>query len=226
MSRPAAQDAGPTPRHPGIARFCVGLTGGIGCGKSTVASSFAELGAAVVDTDAIAHQLTAPHGAAMAAIAAQFGADFITADGALDRARMRAHVFGDGSEAQRAAGAGRKTQLEAILHPLIRSETVRIAAATDGAYVMLVVPLLLESSIWQVDRILAIDCSEALQIERVMARSGLSAGQVQAIMAHQVSRAERRARADDIIENNGNLAALLPQIAQLHDLYLEFAKAR
>lgn len=201
----------------GVTPFSIGLTGGIGSGKTTVADLFGERGAALIDTDAIAHQLTTPGGAAIDAIRAAFGDDFIGADGAMDRARMRAHVFAD---------AGARKRLEAVLHPLIRSETARAAQAARGDYLIFVVPLLVESQPWRTrtSRILVVDCSEEVQIARVMQRNGMTRTQVEAIMTAQATRAERLAAADDIIENNGDTAALLPQIERLHALYLAMAK--
>jgi dephospho-CoA kinase len=175
----------------------IGLTGGIGSGKSTVAAQLAGLGAAVVDTDAISRSLTLPGGAAIAAIAAGFGADYIDAQGALDRARMRTLAFADASARQR---------LEAILHPLIRAETARQAAtAASSAAIVFDVPLLVESGRWreQVDRILVVDCSEAVQVQRVIARSGWAEDAVRAVMAQQASRAARRACADAVVFNDG-----------------------
>lgn len=199
--------------------FSIGLTGGIGSGKTTVADRFGELGAAIIDTDAIAHQLSAPGGAAIAALRTEFGDAFITAEGAMDRAKMRAHVFAD--------GAARK-RLEAILHPLIRSQTASAAqaAAAHAPYLIFVVPLLVESQQWRqrTSRILVIDCSEEVQIARVMQRNAMLRAQVEAIMAAQATRAERLAAADDVIENNLDTAALQPQIAALHARYLALAK--
>ena len=194
-------------------KFSVGLTGGIGCGKSTVADLFAGLGASIVDTDAIAHSLTAPHGAAMPAIVAEFGLDFATPDGALDRARMRSLVFSD---------AGARGRLEAILHPRIRDATAAAALIATGPYVIYAVPLLIESGAWRerVARVLAVDCSEDTQVARVMQRSGLSADQVRAIMATQVTRTRRLAAADDVIDNDDGLETLLPQVTRLHERYL------
>jgi len=194
-------------------RFSVGLTGGIGCGKSTVADLFAARGASLVDTDVIAHQLTAPGGAAMPALLREFGDAFATPDGAMDRARMRDLVFAD---------PGARTRLEAILHPMIRTATVAAAEAATGYYVIYVVPLLVESGNWRtrVQRILAIDCQEATQIARVMARSNLAEAQVKAIMAAQASRQQRLDAADDVIDNDGGLDALVPQVARLHRFYL------
>ncbi|MGI4845004.1 MAG: dephospho-CoA kinase [Janthinobacterium lividum] len=197
--------------------FSVGLTGGIGCGKSTVADMFAALGASVIDTDQIAHALTAPHGAAMPALLAEFGTAFATPEGALDRAKMRALVFSD---------ATARARLEAILHPRIRDATAAAASIATGDYVIFVVPLLIESGTWRerVTRVLAIDCPEELQVARVMARSGITEAQVRAIMAAQVTREQRRAAADDIILNDDGLDALRPQVEILHAMYLSQSK--
>jgi dephospho-CoA kinase len=197
--------------------FSIGLTGGIGSGKSLVADMFAALGATLIDTDQIAHQLTAPGGLAMPAIAEQFGPDFIAANGAMDRTRMRAAVFSD---------AAVKRRLEAILHPLIRIETERAAAAAQGAYRIFVVPLLVESGKWKerVSRVLVVDCPEKLQISRVVARNGLAEDQVRAIMAAQASRQARLDAADDVIVNDAGIAQLTPQVEQLHALYCEMAR--
>ena len=175
----------------------VGLTGGIGSGKSTVCRMLRDLGAWIVDTDAIAHRLTAPGGRAIPAIAAQFGAEVIAGNGAMDRARMRERVFAD--PAQRRA-------LEAILHPMIGEDTrAEAAAAPDGAIVVFDVPLLVESGRWrdQVDRILVVDCPVETQIARVMQRNGWTADAVQRIIDQQASRAQRLAVADDVIVNDG-----------------------
>lgn len=199
------------------AAFSVGLTGGIGSGKSLVADLFAERGAAIVDTDLIAHQLTMPHGVAIAAIRDAFGADFLTPDGAMDRLKMRQLVFADGNARKR---------LEAILHPLIQSECERAAAMASGDYLMFVVPLLVESGRWQrrVTRVLVVDCPEALQIERVIRRNGMSAAQVRAIMATQASRSARLGAANDVVINDADVAALIPQVDRLHAAYLAQAK--
>ncbi|MFZ5508904.1 MAG: dephospho-CoA kinase [Pseudomonadota bacterium] len=197
--------------------YIVGLTGGIGSGKSAAAERFAELGAAVVDTDAVAHELTRPGGAAMEPIRAAFGETVITPEGALDRGAMRRLVFRD---------AEAKGRLEAILHPMIRAETDRRARAalTAGApYIVLVVPLLVESGSYRrrVNRVAVVDCDEQTQVRRVVARSGLTPEEVRAIMATQVSRAQRLAAADDVIDNEGDLAALRAQVDALHRKYLE-----
>ncbi len=180
----------------GPAALRIGLTGGIGSGKSTVAAALAALGASVIDTDAIARSLTQPGGAAIAAITAQFGAAFVDASGALDRSRMRELAFADPAARQR---------LEAILHPLIRAETARQADAAQGTAIVFDVPLLIESGRWreQVDRVLVVDCREATQVERVMARSGWTREAVQAVLAQQASRRSRRAGADAVIHNDG-----------------------
>jgi dephospho-CoA kinase len=196
----------------------VGLTGGIGSGKSAVADLFAAQGARIIDADVIAHALTAPQGAAMPAIRAAFGAAMVTPQGALDRAAMRARVFAKPQERQR---------LEAILHPLIRAETDRQIAASVGLapYVMLVIPLLVESGTYRgrVNRVAVVDCPEATQISRVMARNGLSQQEVERIMQTQATRDQRLAVADDVIDNGGGLAALAPQVDRLHTKYLELA---
>ncbi|MFZ2628098.1 MAG: dephospho-CoA kinase [Rugosibacter sp.] len=198
--------------------YIVGLTGGIGSGKSAVADLFAAQGARIIDADVIAHTLTAPQGAAMPAIRAAFGAAMITAEGALDRAAMRARVFAEPQERQR---------LEAILHPLIRAETDRQVAASLGLapYAVLVIPLLVESGTYRgrVDRIAVVDCPEATQISRVMARNGLPRQEIERIMQTQATRAQRLAVADDLIDNGGGLAALAPQVLRLHRKYLELA---
>jgi dephospho-CoA kinase len=191
----------------------IGLTGGIGCGKTTIANMFSALGATVVDTDLIAHSMTVPGGPAMPAIRAAFGAAYVAADGSLDRAAMRALVFSDPAA---------KLRLEAILHPLIRAAADAEGAAATGPYVIYVVPLLIESGNWRgrVARVLAVDCPEEMQVARVMARNGLQESQVKAIMTAQVSRQQRLAAADDVITNDDGIAALAPQVEALHANYL------
>lgn len=191
----------------------VGLTGGIGSGKSAAADEFARLGAVVVDTDVIARELTQSGGKATPLIADTFGKEFIAPDGDMDRAKMREHVFSD--------PAARKT-LEGLLHPLIRDEANRRIAAAQGPYVIYVVPLLVESGEQRrrVDRVLVVDCPESVQIERVRRRSGLSEAQVKSIIAAQASRSERLAAADDIIDNSGTLETMRAQVRELHESYL------
>lgn len=195
----------------------VGLTGGIGSGKSAAADEFARLGAAVVDADVIAHRLTGPGGAALPAIQRLFGEGFVLPSGAMDRKRMRERVFAD--------AAARKS-LEGVLHPMIRDESERQIAAASGPYVLHVVPLLVESGDYRrrVDRVLVVDCPEATQIARVRARSGLSADEAQAIVLSQTSRAERVAAADDVIDNSGTLEDLRKQVAALHARYAAMAQ--
>jgi dephospho-CoA kinase len=198
--------------------YIVGLTGGIGSGKSAAAQAFGELGAAVIDTDAIAHELTAPGGAAIAPIRAAFGADYITTEGALARPRMRELVFAD---------SARKRLLETILHPLIRERSNERVLAARSPYVILMVPLLVESGDYRrrCQRILVVDCPEELQVERVMARSGIAAEQVRAIMATQATRAARLAAADDVIDNSRDQAQLRREVEALHQRYLQLAAA-
>lgn len=198
--------------------YCVGLTGGIGCGKTTVARLFAELGVGVVDTDEIARELTGANGAAMDAIRAAFGREFITPDGALDRAVMRRLVFAD---------AAARARLERILHPLIRTRAMTAVAKIDAPYALLVVPLLLETQGYRelVQRVLVVDCDERLQVARTMARSHLTEHEVRAIMANQLARAERLRGADDVIVNDGDLDSLRAQVGKLHCTYLELARA-
>ena len=198
--------------------FVVGLTGGIGSGKSAAAAEFGRLGAAVVDTDAIAHELTEAGGTAIPEIRRVFGPAAIDASGAMDRGKMRARVFAD---------PGAKKALEALLHPLIREQSQQRIAAARAPYVIHVVPLLVESPGYRsrVDRVLVIDAPEALQVERVRGRSGLSEAEVRAIVAAQATRAQRLAAADDVIENRGTIEALREQVAALHRKYLEYSQA-
>ena len=199
--------------------FAVGLTGGIGSGKSTVADLFAAHGVPLVDTDLIAHRITAPHGIAMPQIAAEFGDSFVAADGSLDRARMRTLVFSDD---------GARRRLEGITHPLIRAETEREQREAQGPYVIVVVPLLVESGSWKtrVNRVLTVDCSVETQISRVMSRNGFSREQVLAIIARQATREARLVAADDIIDNdNAPLKSLKAQVDAQHRVYLSLAGA-
>ncbi|MBP0118719.1 MAG: dephospho-CoA kinase [Candidatus Nitrotoga sp.] len=195
----------------------VGLTGGIGSGKNTVAALFKELGVAVIDSDVISHHITQPAGAAIDTIRKTFGEMYITADGALDRALMRQLVFSD-SAARR--------QLEAILHPLIHAQLLAHAEINNvsGAqhpYLILVIPLLFESPNYRqlVQRTLVVDCTEEAQIARTMQRSHLDEKIVRAIMASQVTRTERLRHADNVIQNNGDLNTLRQQVDQLHQHY-------
>lgn len=198
--------------------FVVGLTGGIGSGKSAAATRFAEHGARVVDTDAIAHELTMSGGEAITELRAAFGDDVIDATGALDRTRMRAMAFSDPQV---------RKQLESILHPLIRRESVRQCHMGSSPYVVLAVPLLIESGHWRnrCARICVVDCPESQQIARVMARNHIDEAQVRAILSAQTSRANRLAAADDILDNSGDLTALYRQVDALHERYLTLSHA-
>jgi len=206
------RDADPSARAP----LLIALTGGIASGKSAVATLFAELGVPVLDTDQIARDVVEPGTPALAQVVATFGADVLDPQGRLDRARMRERVFAD---------AAAKKALEALLHPMILEESRRRIEAAQGPYVVHVVPLLVESAGYRgrVDRVLVVDCPEALQIERVRARSALPQAEVRAIMASQATRAERLAAADDVIDNSGTLDALRGQVAALHRRYLEYS---
>ncbi len=196
-------------------KFVVGLTGGIGSGKSAAAEEFGRLGATVVDTDAIAHELTAPGGAALAEIQKLFGGGFIGDNGAMDRRKMREHVF--------ANPAARRT-LEGVLHPMIREESEHRIADAAGPYVVHVIPLLVESGQYgrRVDRVLVVDAPEEQQVARVRKR-GLLEDEVRAIIRSQVARSERLKAAHDVIDNSGSLEALRKQVGALHEKYLQFA---
>lgn len=197
----------------------VGLTGGIGSGKTAVSDAFAALGIQVVDTDLIAHELTASGAEGTRQLQQVFGDSVVDDEGRLNRRLMRERVFADEHARQR---------LEAVLHPLIRSEAARQLQAASGPYAVLVVPLLAESAHFQAlcDRILVVDCAEAVQLERVMQRSGLPRGEVEAIMAAQVPRLTRLALADDVLDNSGGRDALQARVLALHQQYLTLADLR
>jgi dephospho-CoA kinase len=197
-------------------KLVVGVTGGIGSGKTTAVNLFEKLGASVVDTDAIAHALTQPGGAAIPAISEHFGTAYVQPDGGLDRGAMRARVFSDPAA---------RRELEGILHPMIQERSKAQVEAASGPYVLLVVPLLVEGGSYRstVDRVLVIDCDEAQQVERVRRRSGLSEGQVRAIMATQATRAQRLQAADDVIHNDAGESELAERVRALHARYLSLA---
>jgi dephospho-CoA kinase len=197
--------------------YRVGLTGGIGSGKSTAASLFAELGVPVIDTDTISHQITQPGGAAIPFILAEFGEDYIDATGALNRAKMRQLVFFDDIA---------KHRLEKILHPLILAQTRSQAFSSPAPYVLLVIPLLFETSDYQdwLHLTVTVDCSEETQLARATQRQGLNEQTVRAIMSQQLSRSQRLQLADDVINNDGTLAELRKQIEHLHRHYLVLAQ--
>jgi dephospho-CoA kinase len=191
----------------------VGLTGGIGSGKTTVARRLGALGATVIDTDEIARELTGPGGPAMEKLRAEFGGRFLGADGALDRAAMRALAFEDPSA---------RARLEAILHPAIRARSDELLARATGPYAVMVVPLLFETGGHRrrSSRTLVVDCPEALQVERVAARPGLTEAEARRIMDAQWPRWRRLQLADDVIWNGGEEGALGPQCERLHRFYL------
>lgn len=200
-------------------RLRIGLTGGIGSGKSAVASMLQEWGAAVIDADAIAHELTAPGGDAIEAIRAEFGDASIDGDGALDRSRMRELVFADATQ---------RSRLESVLHPRIGARLTQLAQTLPGPYVVLVVPLLVESlQRWRdrVDRIVVVDCSPEQQLRRVVQRSGLTPEQVERILRAQATREQRLAAADDVIDNSADLQALRPRVLELHRRALAAARS-
>jgi dephospho-CoA kinase len=196
--------------------FVVGLTGGIGSGKSAVANAFASLGVEIVDADLLAHRVSAPGQPGYAAIREAFPDVALTSGGEIDRARLRSRVFADPAA---------RVRLEAALHPLIAAAAKREIAAWRGPYGVTVVPLLLERGklASAVDRILVVDCPEDAQVSRVVARSGMTPAEVRAIMATQASRKARLAAADDVIDNAGPPEAILPQVAGLDARYRKFA---
>lgn len=196
--------------------FAVALTGGIGSGKSAAARLFAELGADVIDTDTIAHHLTVPNAPALNEISSQLGAKYIQPDGSLDRAKLRQRIFADRNA---------KVKLEAILHPLIRQQVAIQLAASRASYALIVVPLLIESGAYRdlSRRVLVVDCNEEIQVARTMARSGLAEEQVRAIIVNQATRQQRLNHADDVIDNNGDLAELERQTLAMHEKYLGMA---
>lgn len=202
-----------------MGKLVVGLTGGIGSGKTTVAKLFETLGAGLVDTDEIAHELTRAGQPAVEQIRRQFGPEYVDAEEGLQRSRMRALVFAD---------AQARARLEAILHPLIRAAAAARVAGSSAPYVLLVVPLLVETGGYrrQVERVLVVDCDEELQAVRTMRRAALTEQQARAIMASQASREERLRAADDVITNNAGLAELAEQVRRLHGRYLQIAAER
>jgi len=197
--------------------FRVGLTGGIASGKSTVARLFAALGVPVIDTDMLAREVVAPGQPLLGQIAARFGANVLAPDGSLDRAALRALVFADPAA---------RADLEQLTHPAIRALLEARSAALDGPYQLLVIPLLVETARrTPVDRVLVVDCSEAVQIRRLQARDGSTPEQARQMLAAQASREARLAAADDVIVNDGDLGAVRDRVAELHAHYLNLGAA-
>ena len=196
--------------------YVVAITGGIGSGKTTVANQFAALGIEVVDADLIAREVVAPGTPALAAITSHFGPEILTEQGLLDRRVLRERIFSDQAA---------KSWLNALLHPIIRSEMLRQCAAVSSPYCLLVVPLLVENRLTELaDRVLVIDVDEATQIERTCHRDGVSREQAQAILASQANRSERLAMADDVLDNqSGTTETIRARILALHETYLAFA---
>jgi dephospho-CoA kinase len=194
----------------------IGLTGGIASGKSTVSGLFSALGVPVIDTDRIARDVVAPGTALLARVGAQFGAGVLNPDGSMNRRALRERVFADPDE---------RAQLEALMHPAIMAELQRRAAAAGGPYLILAIPLLVEHGLRaSVDRVLLVDCDPDLQLRRVQVRDGVTVAQARAVLAAQASRAARLAVADDVIVNDGDLAALQRQVERLHARYGTLAR--
>jgi dephospho-CoA kinase len=199
-------------------RFRVGLTGGIACGKTTVANLFAALGVPIVDTDLLAREVVAPGSALLPRIAEHFGPEVLAADGSLDRRALRARVFSDPDE---------RRWLEALTHPAIRALTDERSAAAPGPYSIVAIPLLVETQgAARFSRVLVVDCEPELQIARLQARDGVTRDAALRMLAAQVPRAARLAAAHDVIRNDGDLAALRDQVEKLHRAYLAAAAAQ
>ena len=197
--------------------LCVGLTGGIGCGKSVVANMFSELGTPVIDADNIAYQLVAPGSVLLDEIISRFGEQYRQGDGTLDRKQLARFVFEHPEQ---------KAELEAIIHPAVR-DTIRrqLESHADEAYVIVAVPLLIETGYTGlVDRVLVVDCDEESQLQRVLARDDRDEQQVRQIMQQQVSRIERLRHADEVLKNNSDMVALKTQVANLHDYYINLSR--
>jgi dephospho-CoA kinase len=199
-------------------RFRVGLTGGIACGKTTVANLFEALGITIVDTDQLAREVVAPGSPLLPEIAAHFGAEMLAADGSLDRRALRARVFADPAE---------RLWLEQLTHPAIRALTDARSGAAKGVYAMVAIPLLVETAAAKrFDRVLVVDCDPELQLARLQARDGTTRTEAQRMLAAQTTRAERLAVADDVIRNDGDVAALRDQVEKLHRQYVAASRAQ
>jgi dephospho-CoA kinase len=198
--------------------YRVGLTGGVACGKTTVANLFAALGASIVDTDLLAREVVAPGSPLLPKIAAHFGSQVLRKDGSLDRARLRDRVFANPAERQ---------WLESVTHPAIRELTDARCETATGRYVIVAIPLLVETQGAQrFDRVLVVDCEPELQLARLQARDGMTRAQAERMLAAQATRAQRLGVADDVIRNDGAIAALRDQVEKLHRQYLAAAKAQ
>jgi dephospho-CoA kinase len=198
--------------------FRIGLTGGIACGKTTVANLFAALGVPIIDTDILAREVVAPGSPLLAQIAAHFGASVLAADGSLDRRELRSRVFADAAERQ---------WLEQLTHPAIRALTDERCDAAVGPYCMVAIPLLVETgAVDRFARVLVVDCEPALQLARLVARDGTTRAEAEQMLAAQAPRAARLAVADDLIANNGDIAPLRDQVEKLHRQYVAAAKAQ
>lgn len=216
MTRPTETQNRPGQHYLSEERLRVGLTGGIASGKTTVSNQLGELGAGIIDTDEIARDVVAPGTPGLAALITSFGQEILLGDGTLDRAALRQRVFRNPQD---------KSRLEALLHPLIRESALDKAAATPGEYLVFVVPLLLETDFVDlVDRILVVDCPRALQQRRLMRRDNESAEAAARLIASQIERSRRLARADDVIVNDGGLDELRSAVAAQHESYLELAR--
>jgi len=201
--------------HPRNRELRIGLTGGIASGKSTVADIFTEYGIPVIDTDTVARQVVTPGQPGLDAVIERFGTNLLTSDGQLDRQALRSLVFDD---------PGKRHDLEAILHPLIRARTVEWAKQAGGPYQVIVVPLLIETGFGElVDRVLVVDCSDSQQRSRLLARDNETPARIDRILAAQATRQERLAKADEVIDNAGSLEQLRARVAELHTQYLELA---
>ena len=195
----------------------IGLTGGIGCGKTAVTDLFAELGVPVIDADRVAREVVEPGQPALEKIRLRFGDELLRSDGSLKRDRLRELIFSDEQA---------RLELEAILHPLIRRRMRDRLKILKADYAILAIPLLLETGQGEtVNRILVVDCPEDEQIQRVCSRDGISRERVRRILSAQSSRPERLAAADDVIDNSGTLAELTPQIQALHQSYLALSRS-
>jgi dephospho-CoA kinase len=199
-------------------RVRIALTGGIACGKSTVANLFGALGVTIVDTDLLAREVVAPGSALLPQIAAHFGASILQADGNLDRAKLREIVFADAAE---------RRWLEALTHPAIRTLTDTRCDSATGRYVIVAIPLLVETrGAGRFDRVLVVDCDPELQLARLQARDGATRQQAERVLAAQATREQRLAMADDVILNNGDLDGLRVQVERLHRTYSNLASVQ